>query len=269
MSTLNLLLTHLPADDVDGQLRLLRAVAPGSRFAVCHGGDRSAFEGVAEVDKAFVDDPSLRGAARSFQSYDVTLSVVHAHWLVREPSIDAVYLFEFDHLVLRADFETALRDLAARTGADLLGKNAAVRTGTNWHHYTRFRRDETLLAHLRRVSVRDDPTRMFGLVACALWLSRAAIESYVAVGAHPPCYGELYVPTLVHHLGYRVVDVDAVSDLYKHVRWTPEHDAAEAEALRRAGVTFVHPVKDGTARASVLARAAGATGPKPAAASQA
>jgi len=258
VSTLNVLLSHQPAGDVTSQLRWLREIAPGSRFAVCHGGERGEFEALDESDKAFVDDPTLRAAARSFQSYHETFAVVWERWLRSEPSIDGVYLFEFDHLVLRPEFEVALRDLAARTGADLLGKNAGVRNGTNWEHYTRFRRDEALLAHLQQVSVRDDPTTILGTVACALWLSRAAIESYVAVPVYPHCYGELYVPTLLHHLGYRIVDVDPWSDLYRHVRWTPEYPGAEAEALRRSGATFLHPVKDPAARAGLLAAAASA-----------
>ncbi len=258
MSTLNVMLTHLPAGEVDAQLVALRAVAPGSRFAVCHAGDPAEFARVADRDKAFVDDPSLRGAPRSFQSYDRTLAVVHERWLRDEPAIDAVYLFEFDHLILRAGFERALDELAQRTGAGLLGKGASVRNATNWHHYTRFRRDPALLSHLRELSTRDDPSRLFGMVACAMWLSRAAVESYVAVATHPRCYGELYVPTLLHHLGHRVVDVDAVSDLYRHVRWAPVYDAAQAEALRRAGATFLHPVKDATVRRRLLSAAASA-----------
>jgi hypothetical protein len=256
VSTLNVLLTHLPAGAVDAQLRALRTMAPESRFAVCHGGDRREFERIGDGEAAYVDDPSLRGAPRSLQSYNETLRVVAERWLAGEPAIDSVYLFEFDHLILRADFEPALRELAARTGADLLGKGVSVRNHTNWPHYTRFRRDAALLAQLRRVSVRDDPGRMFGMLACAMWLSRAAVEAYVATGDHPPCYGELYVPTLLHHLGLEVVDVDALSDLYRAVRWTPEYDAAQAQALRAAGAAFVHPVKDAAARASLLAAAA-------------
>lgn len=256
MSTLNVLLSHRPAGDVDAQLAALRAVAPASRFAVCHAGEEAEFERIGDPEKAFVDDPSLRGAPRSFQSYHETLAVVNDRWLRAEPGLDAVYLFEFDHLILRADFEPALGELAQRTGAGLLAKGTSVRNATNWHHYTRFRRDPALLSHLRELSTRDDPTRLYGIVACAMWLSRAAIESYVAVGAHPPCYGELYVPTVLHHLGHRVVDVDEVSDLYRHVRWAPAYDPDQAEALRREGATFLHPVKDASARRRLLAASA-------------
>ena len=255
MSALNVLLTHLPAPQVEAQLGALRSLAPTSRFVVCHGGARAEYERLGEPDKAFVDDPTLRGEVRTFQSYHVTFEVVHDRWLAREPELDALYLFEFDHLILRPDFELALREIARRTGAGLLGKGAFVRNGTNEHHYTRFRRDPALLDHVRRLTVRDDPTRLYGVLACAMWVTRAAVESYLSIDEHPPCYGELYVPTLLHHLGHRIVDVDAESDLYRHLRWTPPYDRRQAEALRDGGATFVHPVKDPVARERLLAAA--------------
>ena len=244
MTTLNVLLTHLAAPEVDEQLANLRSLAPSSRFVACHGGRREDFEAIHDQDKAFVADPTLRAAPRSLQSYTELFSIVHDRWLRADPGLASVYVIEYDHLVLRPDFETALHDLAVRVGASLLGKTCIERTATNWEHYVRFRRDEALLAHLRRVSVRDDPTRLFGALADGLWLTREAVTSYLEVGEHPPCYCELYVPTLLHHLGHDVVDVDAVSDLYTHVRWEPAYGAQDVRRIRAAGATFAHPVKD-------------------------
>jgi hypothetical protein len=244
MTTLTVVLTHVDAATVDEQLGLLAQIAPGARFAVCHGGARDQFEAIAHPDTAFVDDPTLRGAPRSFQSYHVTFATIWERWVAQDPSITAVYLIEYDHLVLCGDFAARLAEVAARTGAGFLGKNAFVRNATNWEHYGRFRRDPALRAHLRRHSVREDPTRMYGTLGDGMWLSREALAGYVAVPEHPPCYGELYVPTLLHHLGHAVVDLDAESDLYAHVRWDPPYGAGEVEALQAAGVAFVHPVKD-------------------------
>jgi hypothetical protein len=255
MATLNVLLIHLAADEVDEHLRSLRAIAPDSRFVVCYGGSRDDFERIREPEKAFVADPSWRGPPRSYQSYNEILAIVNDRWLTPEPQFEACYLFEFDHLILRPSFEPALSDLAARTGAGLLAKNCGVVNGTNWHHYTRFRRDAALLGHLQALSVRDDHARMFGVMASGLWLTRAAVESYVAVRDHPRCYGELYVPTLLYHLGHRVVDIDSVSRLYENVRWEPDHDAEEVQRLRSQGATFVHPVKDETVRRRALTSA--------------
>ena len=83
-----------------------------------------------------------------------------------------------------------------------------------------------------------------------MWLSRRALDSYLSLEAHPRSYGELYVPTVLHHLGHRLVDIDAVSDLYRDVRWEPEYDLAEVLALKRSGATFVHPVKSAAVRSA-------------------
>ena len=260
MSTLNVLLIHLDAAEVDEHVRLLRAIAPSARFVLCYGGTASEFARIGENEKAFVADPSWRGPPRSFQSYNAILSIVHDRWLRHDLNLDSCFLFEFDHLILRPEFDTELEQLAARTGADLLAKNCVVATGTNWHHYTRFRRDKALLSHLQSLSVRDDPSRMFGMVASGIWLSRTAVESFVSVPSHPRCYGELYVPTLLHHLGCCVVNIDAVSQLYDDVRWDPPYGPTELARRQQLGATFVHPVKDAAARRSALRSAAIARG---------
>jgi hypothetical protein len=54
---------------------------------------------------------------------------------------------------------------------------------------------------------------------------------------------ELFVPSVLYHLGFDVVDVDAVSDLYSAIRWRPEFGLEETVAAKRAGRTFVHPFK--------------------------
>jgi hypothetical protein len=244
MTTLTVVLTHLDASTVDEQAGLLKAVAPDVRVAVCHGGPRAVFDQVSHGEKAWVNDPTLRGAAQSFQSYHATFRTIWEEWVGDDPAVRAVYVIEYDHLPLRGDFVDALGAVAQSTGAGILGKDAFRRNGTNWPHYCRFRRDDTLLAQLRRHSLRDEPNTVYGILGNGMWLSRAALGDYVAIAGHPPCYGELYVPTLLHHLGHKVVDVDAHSDLYAHVRWDPPFTPAEVLALAAGGASCVHPVKD-------------------------
>jgi hypothetical protein len=253
VSVLNVLLTHLAASAVGANVDYLGRVAPEARFAVAHGGRAADFEAVAHPEKVFVDDPTLRAAPRSMQSYHVTLEAVHERFVRADPAVEAVYVFEWDHVILRAGFEQLLGDLAARTGAGFMGKTCVERTGTNWHHYTRFRRDEALLAHLRRLSVRDDPTRLFGTLGNGFWISREALADYVAVTDRPQAYGELYVPTLLHHLGHRLVDIDGHGDLYRYVRYEPELALTDVLRAKRAGAAFAHPFKESGAFAELLA----------------
>lgn len=254
MSTLNAVVTHLGPAEVKEDLELLTAVATDARFVVCHGGSRDDFEDVETEEKVYMDDPGLRGPPRHLQSWTQAFELVWHRYFEPDESLDSLYLFEFDHLILDAEFEQRLRDLAQASGAGFMGKNCVAREGTNWEHYVRWRRDERLRAHLRRFSVREEQTRLYGCLGDGMWLSRDALGAYVAVGEHPPCYNEIYVPTLLHHLGFRVVDVDDHSALYSHVRWTSPFSVDEVIELADRGATFVHPVKDRAANAALLRR---------------
>jgi hypothetical protein len=239
---LTALRTHLPARLVRAQLDYLRALAPGSRFVVCHGGRRSDFDELPDGDALWIDDPTLRGHHFD-QSLNGTLRALHDEVVADDPRIDFVYLVEFDHLILSPDFEAALLDLAGRFDAGLLAKNAAPRNDTNWSHHLRYRDDPELARFFEDISRRDDPAVRYGSLGPALLLRRDALGALCALDDAPPCYFELFVPTAVYHLGFDVVDVDAVSDLYASVRWLPEFTVDEALAARRAGRLFVHPFK--------------------------
>jgi hypothetical protein len=249
--TLTVVLTHLEAEQVDDRMRLLREVAPDARFVVCHAGNRSEFIRVEWGEKVFVDDATLRGPAQHLQSLTQVFETVWREYFASDAQLDCFYLIEYDHLILDGTFEDRLRELALDTRADLLGKRCVDLTATNLAHYVRFRRDPRLLRHLGSLSVREDRERLFGCLGDGIWLTRRALEAYVKVGEHPPCYCEVYVPTLLHHLGFQVIDVDAHSDLYRDVRWQPERSVAEVLELARAGAVFVHPAKDQTVVASL------------------
>ena len=154
-----------------------------------------------------------------------------------------VYFIEYDHLILSAEFEARLAALADRSPAGLFAKHAGPRNDTNWPHFARFRHDEPFNRFVAQLSRRDDPERRFGALGNGMLFRREALEAYCAVGEMPHAYVELVVPTVVYHLGFDVVDVDAISDLYAAVRWRPEYTVDEALAARAAGRVFVHPFK--------------------------
>jgi hypothetical protein len=244
VSTLTVVLSHLGAEQVDERMSLLTEVAPNARFVLGYGGAPGEFDRVEWHEKFFVDDPTLRGPAQHLQSLTQVFETAWREYFADDEELDSLYVIEYDHLVLDRTFEERMSALALDTGADMLGKRCVDLTGTNVAHYVRFRRDPRLLAHLDRVSTRENRERLFGCLGDGIWLSRRALQAYVDVGEHPPCYCEVYVATLIHHLGFRVVDVDAHSDLYRDVRWLPERSAGEVLELARSGAVFVHPAKD-------------------------
>jgi hypothetical protein len=245
-SLLTVVLTHLDAPGVEQQLAYLRGLAPQSRFVVCHGGERSEFDRLAAeseiADAVFVADPQLRRYGDI--SFKEAIPAVHARWIEADPDIELVQWLEFDQLILRADFEESLAALAKRTGAGLLGKAAGPRNDTNWPHYLRYRGHEQLDRFVEAVSRRDDLGARYGSFGAGMVFTREAFDAVAAViGDAPGMMQEALVPTLVHHLGFRVVDVNELGDLYAGIRWRPLYTLEDALEAKRAGRTFVHPFK--------------------------
>jgi hypothetical protein len=239
---LTVVLTHHPRRRVEEQLAWLRELAPGSRFVAIHGGRREDYEGADPAEVVFVDDPTLRGPHFD-KSLNDTIHAIHDAWVRDDDSVDLAYLVEYDHLILRPDFEEALRDVVARSGAGLVAKNATPRNDTNWSHWLKVRGDARLDRWIETITTRDDPGLRLGCLGTGMLLTRDALTAFCALDDPPPYYVEMFVPTVIHHLGFRVVDMDAVSDLYAAVRWLPEFDVDEALAAKRAGRHFVHPFK--------------------------
>ena len=225
---ITLLLTHL---DAAGVRASLRQFPPDARVAVCHGGRREDFEQVEHEPKLFVEDPSLRGPVER-QSYAEVLTRAWTQVVAHDPSIDLVYLVEYDHIVLRPDFEVALRQALAHSGADFLGKSCSRRDDSNWPHALRARSDPRLRF----------AAELWGCLGTGMLMKREVLEAFAAQ-RHVPGYLELYVPTMVRHLGFALDDVDRFSDLYGYVNAPPEKDLAALRAARSEGHFFLHPFK--------------------------
>jgi hypothetical protein len=155
-----------------------------------------------------------------------------------------VYFIEYDQLVLRGNFEDDLRALAESSPAGLFGKYASERRDSNWAHLTRYRGDERLTRFFSRISCREDHSQRWGCLGTGMLFRRAALEAFCSVEDAPHAYLELFIPTVVHHLGFEVADVDAMGDLYAGVRWRPPFTVEEAISAKAAGRAFAHPFKE-------------------------
>jgi hypothetical protein len=243
LTVLTALVTHLDAPAVRSQLAYLETLAPQARFVVCHGGSRHDFDRLDAPGALFIDDPSLRGPNRD-QSYNQVLRELYEHHVRPDPSIELAYLVEYDHAVLRGDFDRELVELARRSPAGLFAKHASRRNGTNWAHFTRYRKDDRINGFIASISQRDDPKTRWGCLGTGMLFRREALEAFSALADAPDGYLELFIPTVIHHLGFDVANVDSFGDLYAGVRWRPPHSFDEVVAAKRAGRAFVHPFTD-------------------------
>lgn len=240
---LNLLLTHLSGPAVDDQLRYLQDVAPEARFVVCHGGRRADFERIAFSDKLYIEDPTLRDPLARGSSVNEILTKAWDGYVAPDPDVKAVFVFEFDQIILRGDYELALEQLLEASGADFLGKNCALRDGTNWVHGIAARHDGAFMDFLDRISVRDRPYRIYGGLGTGFVIRRAALQAFRGLDHPARSYVEMYVPTAIYHLGFRVEDLDAISDIAHEVVYHPPKTFEEVLRAKHAGHFFIHPFK--------------------------
>lgn len=253
MSLLTVLFTHLPAPAVQRQLRFLRELCPGSSFAVCHGGPKEAFLALEEPDALWLEDPSLRGDVFDQQISEVYIRSYES--FVRDrPSVEFIYVIEYDHAVLRRDFEDALLDLTQRAEAGLYAKAACHRNDSNWIHYLHNRDHAEYNRFLSRISTRDHPKERLGCLGDGMLFTRAALRAFAEVPGLPAVYGEALIPTTVYHLGYDVIDIDRLGDLYSGVRWRPAFTVEEARRAVSQGQFFLHPFKEADALPAIVGR---------------
>jgi hypothetical protein len=238
---LYLVLTHRPPEEVARHLGALGRALPGRRFAVLYGGTPEDFAALPVQAKAFVADPSLRGPARE-QSYVELLRVAWEAFVAPDDSVELVHLVEFDHAIASERYEHEVLRALDATGADFLGGICVDRSETNWWHAIAVLADDELRGFLRDLSGEADP-RLFGGIANAVTFRRRALEAFATLPRHLHRYCELYVPTVLHHLGFAIGDASAVSTVFDWVRWTPDYTAAELAALPEDAVA-AHPVKD-------------------------
>jgi hypothetical protein len=243
MTLLTAIITHLGSAQVRRQLDYLHRLAPESDFVVCHGGARRDFDELGLHEALHVEDHSLSGPSRE-QSYTEILRAVYERFVRDEPGIELVYFIEYDHLILSSTFEQRLVALAEHRAAGLFAKYASPRNDTNWPHFVRYRHDESINHFFEQISRRDDPGLRFGCLGSGMLFRRDALGAIAAVPDPPHAYVEMFIPSVTYHLGFDVVDVDAVCDLYAAVRWRPEYRLDEALAEESRGRCFVHPFKE-------------------------
>lgn len=212
--------------------------APEDVLLAC-GGSEADFRAAEHAQKIFVNDPLLRTRdhQREFQSYTAVFREVST-WLSGHPH-DCVHFCEYDHLPLAADLS---RQQAARLDAeqaDVLGFRLLRVDGTSHPHYLYHADEPRFHEFWKTISRRSDPRAVMSMFATGSVWRRDAFDAVAAIAEPFPIYLELYLPTLAHHLGFRIRSlpdqdrfVDNLGDMGREI----------AEA-RKAGAWGIHPVK--------------------------
>jgi hypothetical protein len=239
---LNIILCHQGPVAIKSILARWEGVSESQSILLAHGGSEEDFRQIEHDPKVFVSDPRLRTQDHQRELQSLT-GVLHAvrDWLAQtKKSFQFVHLAEYDQLPL-------VRDLSARQIARLEAEHADVLTyhldrvdGTNRPHYLYHASNPNFHPFLEGISKRKDPRVVLLMFGAGPFWRRAAFDA-VAARAEPfPMYNEIYLPTLAHHLGFRVRDFAEQNAFVSAF----EDRSSEVEAAKQRGAWILHPVKN-------------------------
>lgn len=240
-NVLNVALSHQPPGEVDLLVSYWNSLVGNGDLLIAYGGPRGSFDQIRFADKVFVDDLNLRTLdhQREAQSYTAVFKEV-SHWLRnRSNVIDFVTLFEFDHLPLARDLNARQLERMQAERADVLAYHLTRVDGTSHPHYLYYAANSQFARFFRDLTVREDPAvvlSMFGTGSC--W-TREAFDAVAGFEEPFPVYFEIYLPTLAHHLGFRLRDY---GDQDRFVTNLGDR-SSEVDSVRNQGAWTLHPVK--------------------------
>ena len=239
--TMSAIITHQGAAAVAKMIRWWESEMPDCDTLVVYGGREPEFARLEMVDKVFVSGEGHRTKdhQRERQSYAGALTAV-AEWL-KDRDYQFVNLLEFDVVPLTPTWVSELEEGAVGEGAGLLCHHLKRVDGTFHPHFLNHSRDPEFAEYWRSQTVRPDPEPVFSMIGCHSFWRRDAFEAVAARPEPFPIYLELYLPTLAHHLGFRVREATADAN---HMRPEPVFGDKEIAAARAGGATAVHPVKN-------------------------
>lgn len=214
---------------------------PSDSILIAYGGSKNDFNAIQHQQKFFVDDPRLRTRdhQRESQSYTRLFQAAAEFLTTRGAQFQFVQFAEYDHLPLVSDLNQRQIDRAKSERADLLAFHVQRVDGTNNPHFLYHAADERFTPFWRKITIRSDPDVALSMFGSGSFWSR---ETFYAVSDREepfPIYMEIYLPTLAHHLGFRVRDfaeqnrfVGVLKDRTAHV-----------DQARKEGAWTLHPVK--------------------------
>ena len=236
---LNVLLTHQGAAQVDRMLAWWRDYALPDDVLLAFNGRPETFESLRHPHKVRVEDPRLVTVrhSRERQSYTGVLKAA-ARWLAGR-DFTHVHFAEYDHVPLVPDLNARQLARLERERADVLAFQLLRCDGANWAHYLYHASLPGWAEHWASLSVRADQGVVLSMLGSGSFWTREAFDAVTARDEPFPIYLELYLPTLAHHLGYRLRDWQEQN---KHVSAFGEF-AGRIEEARRQGAWTLHPAK--------------------------
>lgn len=236
---ISVVLTHQSPDRVKRMCDYWERLFPECALLIAYGGSFDHFEKIKGVQKVYIDDLRLRTKdhQRENQSYAGVFRAVSGY--LKGSEYEYVYFTEFDQIPLCRDLLQGLIRELKRLDADVLFHGLEQVDGTGSAHYLYHQAKDNFLASLRKFSRRPDYRVVLSSLGFGQFWKRSGFDDVAALKDDVEVYLELWIPTVAHHLGYRV----------KNVSFSKEHSTmtgdrvAEIKKCLEQKVECLHPVK--------------------------
>ena len=240
-SVLNLILSHQPAAGVSKMLTHWNQCVSGESILIAYGGTKKEFDAIQHNQKFFADEPRLRthDHQREFQSYTRLFQMAGEFLRNSNRDFDFVHFAEYDHVPLASDLNHRQTERMKAESADLLAYHVHRVDGTSNPHFLYHVANPAFVSHWSKITVRSDPDVVLSMFGSGSFWTTEAFRAVAAMEEPFPMYMEIYLPTVAHHLGFRVRDL---TEQNRFVRALASEIDPIDEA-RRQGAWTLHPVK--------------------------
>ena len=240
-SVLNLILSHQPAAAVAKMIAHWSHCVPSKSILIAYGGTRKEFDALHHDQKFFVDDVRLRTRdhQRELQSYTRLFQAAAEFLKAEGGQFQFVHFAEYDHLPLISDLNERQIQRSTAEGADLLAFHVHRVDDTSNPHFLYHSADDRFMSYWARITRRPEPEVVLSMFGTGSFWTRDAFCTVSAAQEPFPIYMELYLPTLAHHLGFRVRDF---AEQNRFVRVLKD-ETDNVDLARKEGAWTLHPVK--------------------------
>ena len=154
-------------------------------------------------------------------------------------SFTHIHFAEYDHLPLIPDFNALQLARLEEERADVMAFQLTRVDGTNQPHFLDHAYEPEFLTYWSTFSVRDDKSIILSMFGSGTFWTLEAFKAVAAQMEPFPIYLELYLPTMAHHLGFRLRDWGQQNDFVRSLGDFVDR----IDEARRRGAWLLHPVK--------------------------
>ena len=244
---LSAVLTHQDSHAAQALLKWWSNYVDPHNVLVVYAGPETEFCRLKHSLKVRVVDERLRTRdhQRELQSYGSVFRAIAKG--LSQGDWEYVNFSEYDQLPLQRGADAERIHRLTDKSADVLGYQLRRVDDTNHPHWLYYQAHVPHHKIVGEISRRSDKFVALSMFGSGSFWRREALEGVAALEEPLPIYLELWLPTIAHHLGYRVIGVDERQEQWVSSGPDRYH---EIEAARKSGAWSLHPVKSVPTRLS-------------------